>query len=452
MASTLRPGLVRSIRRWDLVAVVVNGVIGAGIFGLPSTVFGLTGPQSILAFVACALCAALLVLSFVEVSSRYTATGGPYLYAREAFGPTIGFTVGWLVWIARVTSFSANCTLLPDYLGLFFPSVSAGIGRVFVITCVALAIGLLNVRGVRVAAGVSNGLAIGKLLTLGIFIVVGLFFIRPARFAFTTWAPFHSFSESVLLLIYAFTGFEMAVIPGGEVRDPKRTVPAALAIGMGTVITIYILIQVVCIGTLPGLATSHRPLADAAELYFGTTGAILITVGMVISLAGNLNVLILSASRVTFAMAERNEIPLVFASIHPRYRTPAISIIVTTAVMLGLTLSGTFVYLITISAVSRLVTYFATCAALPVLRLRRDTPQPALPVHGGIAIAVGGMAICLWLLSASSARAARDTLIGVIAGLTLFWITRLFRRDNGTPTDLGLPERYASSSSRQETT
>jgi amino acid transporter len=416
-----------------LVAVVVNGVIGAGIFGLPSTLFSLIGPQSIFAFFACALCAAVLVISFIEVSSRYTATGGPYLYVREAFGPATGFTVGWLVWVARVTSFAGNCSLLPAYLGLFFPRMSSGLGRALLVGCVVLTIGWLNVRGVGIAARVSNGLAISKLLPLAIFIAVGLFFVQPARFAFTTWVPFHSFSQSVLLLLYAFTGFEMAVIPGGEIRNPRRTVPAALAIGMGVVVTIYILIQVVCIGVLPGLATSQRPLADAAALYFGASGAILMTVGMVISLAGNLNVLILSASRLIFAMAERHEIPSVFASIHPRFGTPALSIVFTSAIMLGLTLSGTFVYLITLSAIARLVTYFATCAALPVLRRRSDAPKPALPMPAGVPIALAGMAICVWLLSASSAKAARDTLIAIVLGPSIFLIARHFRSKNGAP-------------------
>jgi basic amino acid/polyamine antiporter, APA family len=446
MAPIPRHGLLRSIRRWDLVAVVLNGVIGAGIFGLPATMFSLIGPESIFAFGACALCAAVLVISFIEVSSRFTATGGPYLYAREAFGPTVGFTVGWLVWTARITSFAGNCNLLPAYLGLFFPALASGVARALLIACVVVAIGWLNVRGVSVAASASNALAIGKLLPLLLFVAVGLFFVQPARFAFSTWVPLHSFSQSVLLLLYAFTGFEMAVIPGGEIRNPRRTVPAALAIGMGMVVTLYVLIQVVCIGVLPGLATSERPLADAAALYFGASGAIVMTAGMVISLAGNLNVLILSASRVIFAMAERHEIPSVFAWIHPRYGTPALSIIVTSAIMLGLTLSGTFVYLITLSAVSRLVTYFATCAAVPVLRRRSDVPPAALPMPGGLTIALIGMAICVWLLSASTAKAARDTLLAVVIGLGLFWIARRFRGKNIDASDTALPEECTNSS------
>src|SRR5436189_4068635 len=121
MNPTSRAGLVRGIGRWDLVAITINGIIGAGIFGLPSRVFSLIGSYSLLAFVACALVVTLIILCFAEVGSRFDATGGPYLYAREAFGPTIGFEVGWLQWLARITAFAANSNLLVEYLSLFWP-------------------------------------------------------------------------------------------------------------------------------------------------------------------------------------------------------------------------------------------------------------------------------------------------------------------------------------------
>ena len=427
MAAPSTSGLDRSIRRWDLVAVVLNGVIGAGIFGLPSKVFALAGDYSIFAFGVCAVCVTLIVLSFAEVASRYSGTGGPYLYAHETYGPTIGFTVGWLVWIARLTSFAANCNLLPDYLGLFFPGASTGVPRALIVTGVVLALATVNALGIRVFAGTSNGLTIGKLLPLLVFVIAGLFFIDPARFSFATAPGYHSFSQSVLLLVYAFTGFEMAVIPAGEVRNPERTLPPALLMGMAVVVTIYILTQAVCIGTLPGLATSQRPLSDAAAHFLGTWGAVMMTVGIVLSLAGNLNVLILAGSRVVFAMAERDELPPALAVIHPRFRTPLAAVILTTAVMLVLTLSGTFVYLLTLSTLSRLVTYLVTCSALPVLRRRDGAPAAAFRMPGGTAVALAGMLLCVWLLSNSSLREARDTAIAGAAGLMIFWFYRMFR-------------------------
>lgn len=404
--------------------MVLNGVIGAGIFGLPSKIFGLAGSASILAFVACAACVILVVMSFAEVASRFSGSGGPYLYAAAAYGPLTGFAVGWLVWVARVTSFSANCSLLPNYLDLLFPGAASGIARICILTVVVTALAILNIRGVRVAADASNVLAIGKLAPLAVFVIAGLFFVDPSRLASAAVPGYHSFSQAVMLLVYAFTGFEMAVIPAGEVRNPQRNLPVALLIGMATVVAFYVLIQVVCIGTLPGLAASNRPLGDAAKRFLGNGGAVMITVGIVISLAGNLNVLILAGSRVMYAMAEHDALPGVLADIDPRYRTPVVSVLATTAIMLALTLSGTFIYLATVSTVVRLAMYLVTCGALPVLRARKDAPLAQFQMPGGLAVAALAMAVCLWLLTNVSLREGRDAAIALSAGLAIYFLHR----------------------------
>jgi APA family basic amino acid/polyamine antiporter len=421
-------GLIRSLRRWDLVAIVLNGIIGAGIFGLPSRTFALAGDYSLVSFGVCAVCVFLIVLGFAEVASRFSGTGGPYLFARETFGPLTGFLVGWLVWVARVTAFAANCTLLPAYLGFFFPVVAAGLPRALLLTVVVGTLAAMNIRGVRNAGNASNVLAIGKLLPLAIFIGVGFFFLNGSRFSFAHAPGYHDFSQSVLLLVYAFTGFEMAVIPAGEVRDPRRDLPPALMIGMAVVVLVYVSIQAVSIGTLSGLATSTRPLADAAANFLGAGGAAMITIGIVISVAGNLNVLLLSGSRIVFAMAERDELPPQLAAIHARFRTPVLSILLTSAVMLILTLSGTFIYLLTLSTLSRLATYIVTCSSVPVLRRRANAPSAWFLVPGGVAIACLAILVCLWLLSNSNLREARDTLIAVLAGLAVYAANRLHRR------------------------
>jgi len=428
MTAASSPGLLRSLRRRDLVAVVLNGVIGAGIFGLPSRIFALAGGYSLASFAVCAACVALIVLSFAEVAGRFSATGGPYLFARATFGPVSGFVVGWLVWIARITSFSANSTLLPEYLGFFFPAAASGVWRAAILTGVVVLLAILNVRGVRGTADASNFFAVGKLLPLAVFIVVGLFFFAPARFAAGASPGYHPFSLSVLLLVYAFTGFEMATIPAGETRSPGRDVPPALMIGMAIVVAVYVFIQAVCIGTLPELASSSRPLADAAARFLGAGGAAMITAGIVISLAGNLNVLILSASRMLFAMAEHGCLPAPLAAVHARFRTPAIAVLFTTAVMLLLAVSGTFIYLVTLSTIARLVTYFATCAALPVLRRREKSPAREFRLRAGVLIATAGMLVCLWLLSNISLREARDAGLAVAAGLAIYWSQTLARR------------------------
>ncbi|MFN7992282.1 MAG: APC family permease [Bryobacteraceae bacterium] len=425
MSAAPQPELLRSLRRWDLVAVVINGVIGAGIFGLPSHVYALSGVYSLWAFAACAVCVAPIVLCFAEVASRFSGTGGPYLYAREAFGPLTGFAVGWLVWIARVTSLAANASLLPAYLGFFFPSAAAGFPRLAVVTIVVVVLAMVNLRGVRGTADASNALAIGKLLPIAIFIAAGFFFLDPHRFAAPPPLDSHNFWQSVLLLLYAFTGFEMAVIPAGEARNPGKDLAPALMIGMAAVIVVYLSIQAVCIGTLPGLATSQRPLADASGRFLGRGGAALLTAGMLVSLAGNLNALILAASRLLFAMAERQELPRPLANVHPRYRTPAAAILATGFVMLVLIWSGTFIYLVTLSTLARLVTYLSTCAALPVLR-RSPTPnQAGFRLPGGAWIACAGMTVCIWLLSHSNLNEARDAGVVLAIGLAIFGLYRI---------------------------
>jgi amino acid transporter len=410
-----------------MVAVVLNGVIGAGIFGLASRVFALSGTYSLLAFGACAVCVSLIVLSFAEVAGRFSGTGGPYLFARECYGPAAGFGVGWLVWVARVTSFAANCSLLPDYLGYFFPAAATGAPRALILIAVVGALAAVNVRGVRNTANASNVFAVGKLLPLAVFIGAGLFLLDPARFSFAARPEYHAFSQSVMLLVYAFTGFEMAVIPAGEVRDPGRDVPRALLIGMSVVVAFYVGIQAVCIGTLPELANSQRPLADAAARFLGSGGAMMITAGILVSLAGNLNVLILAASRTIFAMAEGGALPAGLAAVHPRFRTPAVAVLATTAVMLALALSHTFIYLVTVSTVARLVTYFATCGALPVLRRRRGgAPATGFRLRGGIWISAAAMALCLWLLSNASLTEERDTAIAAALGFVIYGVYRSY--------------------------
>ncbi|HKE58656.1 MAG TPA: APC family permease [Pyrinomonadaceae bacterium] len=421
-------GLVRGIRRWDLVAVAINGIIGGGIFGLPATAFGLIGSYSLFAFAACALVVTLLILCFAEVGSRFQETGGPYLYAREAFGPTVAFEIGWLIWLARLTAFAANCNLLVNYVGFFWPGATSPLWRSVIIVSFVVVLTAVNVLGVRQAAIVSNVFTIGKLLPILIFIAAGLFFLNQQAFVFGARPAAGAFSQSVLVLIYAFTGFEMAAIPAGEVRDPQRNLPRALLIAIAVVAFLYILIQIVCVGTLPGLATSTRPLADAAGNFLGTAGASIISAGAIISITGNLNILVLSGSRIPFAMAEQKQVPQVVGRIHSRFFTPYVAILITASLMLYLTIKTSFVAAITISAIARLVTYAATCLALPLFRRRTDVPAPQFVLPGGPVVAVLSLVLIVWLLFNATWKEKTATLIAAVFGLLLYFSYRLYQR------------------------
>jgi amino acid transporter len=424
MAQPTKEGLVRGIRRWDLAAMAVNSIIGAGIFGLPSEVFSRIGPYSLFAFAACTLVVLVIILCFCEVGSRFSDTGGPYLYARAAFGPVVGFEVGWLIWIARLTAFAANCNLLVGYLSFFWPAAGAGFPRTVVIIFIVLLISLINIAGVRNAAIVSNLFTVGKLIPLLLFIAVGLFFIHPEPYTLGTAPGYGAFSASCLLLVYAFSGFEMILIPAGEAREPRRNTPFALLTAVGVVAVLYMLIQVVSIGTLPELAASKRPLADAATTFLGSAGGSIISAGALVSIFGNLSVILLAGSRLPFAMAERDELPGFLGQVHRRFRTPHVSITVTAAVMLALTLSGTFVYAATISAIARLLTYSATCAALPVLR-RKEAELPALfRAPAGVALSIFALLLAAWLLSNSKAAGSRSAIAAAV-GLLIYFAYRV---------------------------
>ena len=421
-------GLVRGIRRWDLVAITINGIIGAGIFGLPADAYSLIKTYSLIAFVACALVVALIILCFAEVSSRFEETGGPYLYAREAYQPAIAFEIGWLFWLARVTAFAANCNLMISYLSFFWSGATTTVWRASIIVLVVSVLAVINLVGIRQAAIVSNAFTIGKLVALIIFIAVGLFFLNPQAFAFGAAPTPDAFSQSVLLLVYAFTGFEMATIPAGEMRDPQRNLPRALLIAILVVAVIYILVQVVCIGTLPGLAQSKKPLADAGTHFMGTAGGALISAGAVISITGNLNILLLSGSRLPFAMAEQHQLPKLIGSIHKRFFTPYLAILITAGFMLLLTLKSSFGEALKISVLARLVTYGATCLALPLLRRRADTPPPAFRLPGGTAIAILSLLIIVWLLAHSTLQQALVTAVVAGAGLLIYFSYWIYSR------------------------
>jgi len=420
--------LVRGIRQWDLVAIAINGIIGAGIFGLPSRVYFLIGTYSLIAFVACALVVALIILCFAEVSSRFEVTGGPYLYAREAFQPAVAFEIGWLIWLARVTAFAANCNLMISYLSHFWSPATTPFWRASIIVSVVTVLAIINLLGIRQAAIVSNAFTIGKLVPIIIFIAAGLYFINPQAFEFGPSPGAGAFSQSVLLLIYAFTGFEMATIPAGEVRDPKKSLPRALLITILVVAILYILIQIVCVGTLPGLAQSQKPLADAGSLFLGAGGAAIISAGAIISITGNLNILLLSASRLPFAMAEQKQLPEFVGSIHRRFFTPWVSILITAVLMLFLTLQSSFLTALTISTIARLVTYGATCLSLPLFRARSDMPAAVFRLPGGTIVAFLSLLLIVWLLLNSSLAEAEASAYAAGAGLVIYFAYWLYSR------------------------
>ncbi|MGA7909591.1 MAG: APC family permease [Candidatus Sulfotelmatobacter sp.] len=401
-ASTPDRQLVRAIGRWSLTALVVNSVIGSGVFGLPSPVAAYVGELSPLAVLLAGAGMGVIFACFAEVASRFQEAGGPYLYARTAFGRLVGIQTAWLLYLGQVTALAANVNLFVIYLAEFWPHADAPLPRALVITVLVGVLALINVCGVRAGTQVSNFFTAAKLVPLFAVIILGLFVLSarhaPAPVAEPAAQGAVQWLKAVLLIIFAYGGFETALAPMSEAKNPRRDAPFALFTALIVCMVIYTLIQWVVVGVLPDAAHSERPLADVARIALGPVGAGLVALGALLAFYGYLSAKILAMPRVTFALAEQGDFPKVFAAIHRRFHTPYVSILVFAALVWAFALSGQFKWNVTLSAVARLLYYGVGCAALP--RLRRKQPGRALfRLPAGDLLAGFGIVVCLVLVT-----------------------------------------------------
>jgi amino acid transporter len=410
-------GLKRALGRWDLTAIGINQVIGGAIFAMPAVVAARAGAWSIWLIVLVGAASLLIAASFAEVGSRFDSTGGPYVYTRQAFGRFLGFEVGWMQWFTRVASWASVINVLVSSLGFYWPGVTAGADRLALLAAIIAVLAGINIIGIQQSAWVVNGLTIGKLAPIALFIIVGLPAIDAAQLHPAGPLAFGDAAATTLLLIYTFGGYEVIPVPAGEAKDPRRAVPFALMATIATVTLIFVLTQIVAFGTLPGLAASKTPLADASVLLMGAAGAALITLGAVVSTLGNNMGQALSGSRMLFALAEEGDLPAFVRRVHPRFRTPVNAIVITAAVSFVLAATGTFVTMAAASAVSRLFIYFFTCAA--TLRLRRSGPAP-FRVPFGPVIPLAAIAIVIAILAGATNEQKVAGLITLAVGAAFF--------------------------------
>ena len=399
--SGARPALLREMGRWTLTAAVINSVVGSGIFGLPSTLAALAGPWSPLLVVAAGACIFTVILCFAEVGSRFDEAGGPYLYAREAFGPAAAFHVGWLLLFSRLLSAAAALNILTVYLATLVPVVGTPAGRAAAMTLTVAAITAINVSGVRTAAWTTNVFTVGKLLPLALLAVVGLSQVSSVTIA-SQAVPSPDWTQAVLLLVFAYGGFEGTVSAASEARDPKRDTAFALIVATVAVTLLYAVLQYVVVGVLPDAAATSTPVAAALAELFGPVGLTLASVAVVISICGWFTGFSLMMPRVLYSMADRGELPVRLAYVHPRFRTPAVAIVVVTAVAWLMALFSSFAQAAVLAAIPRLGIFIVTCAALVVFRRRTDAPAAAVLVPAGPAFAAAGILFSLWMLSTRS--------------------------------------------------
>lgn len=427
----IQPRLIRAVGPFGLTALAINGVVGAGIFVMPAAVANLLGSTSPLAYLLAGAAAILIALSFAEAGSFFDRAGGPYLYAREAFGVFVGFEVGWMFLFGRLAGAAAIANAFASYFAYFWPEAGTPLGRACSMSAAIIAIGVLNYAGVRYGATVVNVLTVGKLLPLLVFIAAGLFLVRTPSILPETMPSGGPLREASLILLFALGGFEFASVPSEEVINTRRNLPIALIAGISFSAVIYILVHIVCIGALPGLAQDATPVASAASRFLGPSGAALMVLGAVLSTTGTNSTILLIGPRVLYALAQGGQLPSILGRVHPRFRTPHISVALFAATALALALSGTFVQLAALNAIARLLYSITTCAAVPVLRSRVPASERTFTLPFGRLIPTLGILASAILLTGINRSQALIGAAGIVSGAAVYF---LMRKLSGTPS------------------
>ena len=433
---TATPELARRIGRWGLTGLVINGMIGSAIFGLPATVGDRLGQSAPWAWGLAAILIGVVIACFAEVASRFRDAGGPYLYVHATFGRYLGLQTGWMAFLTRLTATAAVVNLFVSYLGVFVDGVTSGLGNLVVVTVLLGGLAAINVRGVGPGAGVSSTLAVLKLAGLAAFIGFGLIWLGGHEPVAVPPPPpgIDPWLATLLVLVFAYGGFEAALMPLAEARDPERDAPFALFVALGVATLVYILVQIVVTLTLVEPGKTTTPLADAARGFLGDSGAGLIAATALLSTFGYLAGAMVNVPRLTFAMAERRDLPSFFAAVHARFRTPFLSIVVFAVLAWALAASGSFLQNVSLSVAARLVTYGLVCAAVPVLR-RRDgrvgagagTVAPAaLRLPGGVILAgIGVLGMLVMVVQVSTREAVIMAIVVALASVHYAAVRRL---------------------------
>ncbi len=416
------PALHRGLRRIDLVSLTVNTVVGAGVFAMPAQLAAGAGRFSLVVLAAAFAVVALIALCLVEVASRFDVTGGPPVYAAAAFGPAAGFAVGWMMGASRVVVFAAIASVMLDYAVALWPAVAAPAARGAAATVFIAFLTLINLRGVTHGARLGNLFAVAKLAPLLLLAAAGVWLAGWTSIPAQPPAGAAGLSQALLLALFACFGFELVAVLAGEARSPQRDMAVGILGGLGIAGALYMLLMLACFALLPDLAGSGRPLADAAEVLAGPVGGSVIAVAAVLSCAGGLSASMLATPRMFYALAVDGDLPAPLSRVHARHRTPQPAILFVAAAAWLLTVTGTFIYLVTIFVLARMFIYGATCLSLIALR-RQAGPAP-VTIPAGAACAVLAVCGCVAVVATTTVAAVRDVSLLLAAGFVIRAVTR----------------------------
>jgi len=428
--ATREPELVRAVGTLGLAASIVNVTIGGGIFRLPALVAASLQAAAPLSFLVCAAAMGLIVACFAEAGRRVDLTGGPYAYVEVAFGSFAGYFAGVMVWLLGTLAVAAVSTIFADSVGALVPILDGGIGRAAFLVVIFGLLSAINIRGVRQGTRLNEVATAAKLLPLLLLIVVGAFAVRPSNLVWTEPVSAGAVARASILLIFAFSGVESALVPSGEIKDVRRTVPRAILFAMVVITAFYLAIQTVAQGVLGvGLAAERTPLAAAASQIFGPWGGTMLLLGAAVSMFGYVSGMTLAVPRALFAFGRDGFLPRAMARVHPAYRTPHVAIATQSAIVCALAITSGFERLAIFANLATLILYAACCLA--AWELARRDPLVAGSPRRRWRAAVVPFAACgaiLWLLTSITWEEWRVAGFVLVAASLLFILTGRARR------------------------
>ncbi len=424
--------LERAIGPWSVGANAVNLSLGAGIFALPAAVAGILGPAAVLAYLACGLAIALVLTCFAELGSQTRRSGGAVAYIEDAFGPRAGF-LAWVVFTPGfcLASDAAVANVVVDAAATVVAPLGHGAIRAAAFVILFAVLATINVLGVRQGARTAVATTIAKVVPLLLVIGAGVLVMTWRELAWSGWPSTAKVGEASLLLFFAYTGAESAVTPGGEIRDPARTIPRGLLGGTLFLILLYTSVQLMTQGVLGPAIAQHAgaPLAAAAERALGATGRGLVVACTTLAGIGLLAGDVLASPRACLPVAENGMLPAVLGAVHPRFHTPHVAIFLYAAGSCVIAISGAFAPLAILASISLLMVYFAVCLAALKLRLTRDRPTGAFRAPGGPLVPVLGAVVVAWLLSHTTTAEVRGMALA-LAGAAVYYVLRSRSRRN----------------------
>jgi APA family basic amino acid/polyamine antiporter len=422
--TTNKKNLLRGIGMAGAAILVLNSIIGAGIFALPSVVAARAGILSPWLFLIVGVLVITIVLTFAELASYFKESGGPVLFTTKAFGPLAGFSTGWLLFVSRVAAFAANTTVMALYLGAVIPWFSDGIGRILLIVTICITLTWVNILGVKEGVRTMAVITVFKIVPIVLLIVLGMQHVSGDILFPDTLPKIDDLGDTTLLLIYAFVGFESATIMSGETKNPKETLPRALVMTPIIVGIFYFLIVITFISVLENPGAPGTTLMDVGRELMGPKGAILITFAAFFSIGGNLSSIMLAVPRLPFALAEKGMLPSWFGHVHEKYSTPSNSILMLGGLGLAFALSGSFAWLAAASSLMRLISYVLCIGSLPIIRNKATEEEraAAYQLKGGYTIPMIALMVCLFIGAQSTMRSWVVTGALFLLGLILYAI------------------------------